>query len=232
MPTTRGLLIGSPGNPTGAAMTRDELIPIAEFAAEHDLLVYSDEIYDRLVYDGHEHTCFASLPGMRDRTVVLNGFSKAFAMTGLRIGYLCAPEDIAEAANRVHQYAAMCSATQSQIGALHALRSAEEDVRRMVAEYDRRRRYLVHALCEIGLDCPMPQGAFYVFPSTRALGLNGREFATRLLTEERVAVVPGSAFGPSGEYNVRATYATSLEQLRVAVERIGRLVRRIREERR
>jgi len=229
--TTRGLMLGSPSNPTGAAMTRDELMPIAEFAAEHDLLVYSDEIYDRLVYDGHRHTCFASLPGMRDRTVVLNGFSKAFAMTGLRVGYVCAPPDIADAANRVHQYTAMCAATQSQVGAIQALKSADDEVRRMVAEYDRRRRYLVHALCDIGMDCPMPQGAFYVFPSTRSLGLTGRGFATRLLKEERVAVVPGAAFGPSGDYNVRATYATSLEQLRVAVGRIAQFVERVRAQR-
>jgi len=226
-PNTRSLMLGYPSNPTGAVMTRAEMGEVAQFVLDHDLLVYSDEIYDRLIYDGHQHVCFATLPGMRERTILLNGFSKAFAMTGLRVGYTCAPADLTEAMCRIHQYAAMCCSTSSQIGAAEALAHGEGEVQRMVADYDQRRRLLVGALKDMGLDCFEPQGAFYTFPSIRSTGLTSREFASRLLEEERVAVVPGTAFGPCGEGHVRACYATSRENLRLAVDRIRRFIDRL-----
>ncbi|HSH81081.1 MAG TPA: aminotransferase class I/II-fold pyridoxal phosphate-dependent enzyme [Herpetosiphonaceae bacterium] len=226
-PRTKGILIGYPNNPTGAVMTRERLFEVAAVAERHDLLVFSDEIYDRLVY-GIEHTCFASLPGMRDRTILMGGFSKAYAMTGWRLGYLAARDEIAMAVRKIHQYAIMSAPTMSQYAALEALRSGEEDVQRMCAEYDRRRKFLVDGLNTIGLPTFEPQGAFYAFPQVDHLGLSSEAFAEGLLESQRVAVVPGDAFGQSGTGFVRACYAVSMEKLESAVERIERYVRSIR----
>ena len=222
-PRTKAILIGYPNNPTGAVMSRERLLEVAQVAERHDLLVISDEIYDRLVY-GVTHTCFASLPGMRDRTVLLGGFSKAYAMTGWRLGYLAANAEIALAVRKIHQYAIMSAPTMSQHAAIEALHSGEEDVEEMRAEYDRRRRFLVDGLNRIGLPTFEPQGAFYAFPQVDQLGLSSEAFAAGLLEAEHVAVVPGDAFGPSGAGFVRACYATSMEKLEIAVERIERFV--------
>jgi len=216
---TRAILISYPNNPTGAIMTREELAEIAAIAAEHDLLVISDEIYAHLTYDG-AHTCFASLPEMRERTVLLNGFSKAYAMTGWRVGYACGPEAIIEAMMRMHSYTALCASIVGQVGAIEALYNCEEEMKRMVAEYDQRRRVFVRGLNEIGLCCVEPQGAFYAFPSIEHTGLTSKEFAKALLFEEGVAAVPGDAFGESGRGYLRCTYATSLEQLKEALARM------------
>ncbi|RMF26907.1 MAG: aminotransferase class I/II-fold pyridoxal phosphate-dependent enzyme [Chloroflexi bacterium] len=224
-PRTKALLIGYPNNPTGAVMTRERLMEIAALAEKHDLLVISDEIYDRLVY-GVEHVCFSALPGMRERTIVLQGFSKAYAMTGFRIGYALAPAELLAAMRKVHQYTIMSAPTVGQMAALAAVLEAEEDVQRMVAEYDRRRRLIVDGLNSIGLDCFEPQGAFYAFPSIAVSGLDDNEFAERLLQEERVAVVPGSAFGEAGKGYVRCSYATAYEKIEEALERMHRFVRR------
>lgn len=223
-PRTKAILLGYPNNPTGAVMTRARLLEVAEVARRHDLLIISDEIYDRLVY-GVEHTCVASLPEMRERTVILGGFSKAYAMTGWRLGYLAAPAEIAGAVRKIHQYAIMSAPTMSQYAALEALRSGEEDVQRMVAEYDRRRRFIVDAFNSMGLPTFEPQGAFYAFPQVSHLGISSSAFAEELLEAERVAVIPGEAFGPSGDGFVRACYAVSMEKLETAVERIDRFVR-------
>lgn len=225
-PRTKGLLIGYPNNPTGAVLSRENMLEIAEVAEKHDLIVISDEIYDRLVY-GVEHTCFASLPGMRERTVLLGGFSKAYAMTGWRLGWLAAPKDITAAVRKVHQYAIMSAPTASQYAGLEALLNGEASVEHMVAEYDRRRRFLVDSLNAMGLKTFEPQGAFYVFPYIGHLGLTSEQFAERLLMEEQVALVPGDSFGPSGAGYVRACYASSMEKIQEAVKRIERLVRRI-----
>lgn len=223
-PRTRGLLIGYPNNPTGAVLSRARMQEIADVAARHDLLVYSDEIYDRLVY-GVEHTCFAALPGMRERTVLLGGFSKAYAMTGWRLGWLAAPADIAAAVRKVHQYAIMSAPTASQYAGLEALRSGEAAVQQMVAEYDRRRKVMVAGLNQLGLPTFEPRGAFYVFPQVNHLGLTSDEFATRLLNEQQVAMIPGDAFGPSGAGFVRACYATSMDKIETALERVEQFVR-------
>ncbi|MBI2321640.1 MAG: aminotransferase class I/II-fold pyridoxal phosphate-dependent enzyme [Chloroflexi bacterium] len=199
----KALLIGYPNNPTGAVMTRDQLAQVAAFAAEHDLLVISDEIYDRLVY-GVEHICFATLPGMSERTILLSGFSKAYAMTGWRIGYAAAPAALLDGLLKIHQYGALCAPIVAQRAALEALRSGEADVQAMVRDYDRRRRLIVAGFNRLGLTCFEPRGAFYVFPSVASSGLSAAEFAERLLLEEKVAVVPGDAFGPSGAGHVRA----------------------------
>jgi aminotransferase len=222
---TKLLILGYPANPTGAVMSRDDLLAVADFVERHDLYVLSDEIYDRLVY-GEQHTSFASLPGMRERTVLLGGFSKAYAMTGWRLGYVCAPAAVTEAMMKVHQYVMMSAPTAAQYAAIEALRSGEEDVRGMVTEYDRRRRAIVDGFNRIGLPCFEPLGAFYAFPSVAGTGLDDLAFAERLLFEERVAVVPGSAFGPRGANHVRACYATSMEQIEEALGRIERFVRR------
>lgn len=222
-PRTRAILIGYPNNPTGAVMPRSELEKVARLAAEHDLIVLSDEIYDRLVY-GVEHTCFAALPGARDRTVLLGGFSKAYAMTGWRIGYLAAPADLVAGMVKIHQYAALCAPISSQKAAIEALERGEADVQAMVEEYDGRRRLIVHGLNELGLHTFEPRGAFYAFPSIASTGLSAEEFAERLLMEEHVAVVPGTAFGPSGEGHVRCCYATSTAGIVEALERMGRFV--------
>jgi aminotransferase len=226
-PRTRALLIGYPNNPTGAVMPRERLLEIAELAERHDLLVFSDEIYDRLTY-GTTHTCFAALPGMRDRTVLLGGFSKAYAMTGWRLGWLAAPADITAATRKIHQYAIMSAPTVAQYAGLEALQAGEPAVQGMVAEYDRRRRVIVSGLNEIGLPTFEAQGAFYVFPRVSHLGLSSEEFAERLLHEQHVAVIPGDAFGPSGAGFVRACYATSMDKIETALDRIDHFVKSLR----
>ncbi|MEE8121045.1 MAG: aminotransferase class I/II-fold pyridoxal phosphate-dependent enzyme, partial [Anaerolineales bacterium] len=197
----------------------------AEVARKHDLLVISDEIYDRLVYDDHKHVCFASLPGMRQRTITLGGFSKAYAMTGWRIGYAAAPAEILSAMHKVHQYTIMCSPITSQLAALEALLHGEEFVQAMVTEYDRRRRLIVSGLNELGLPTFEPRGAFYAFPRIDATGMDDETFAEQLLQEERVAVIPGNAFSADSNY-VRCSYATSYEKIEEALERIQRFMQR------
>jgi aminotransferase len=226
-PRTKAILIGNPANPTGAEMERDDLLAIADVAERHNLFVVSDEVYDRLVY-GVEHTCFASLPNMRDRTLLLGGFSKAYAMTGWRLAYTCARPDVTEALMRVHQYITMSAPTAAQYGALEALRNGEEDVRGMVAEYDRRRKMVVRELNAMGLHCVEPRGAFYCFPSVAVTGLSDEVFSEMLLMEEKVAVVPGSAFGAGGAGHVRVCYAETYETLEEAVRRMRRFVERHR----
>jgi aminotransferase len=225
-PRTKAILISSPANPTGAVQLREDLAALVELAVRHDLYLISDEIYERLSYLS-PHTCLAGLPGARDRTVLLGGFSKAHAMTGWRVGYLCAPPAISELAGRIHQYTMLCAAHVSQMAALEALRAGESDVAEMVADYDRRRRLFVKGLCEIGLECPEPGGAFYAFPSIANTGLDSQEFAEQLLQSERVAVVPGNVFGPSGEGYIRCCYATALPLLEEALERMERFLRKI-----
>ena len=224
-PRTKAMLLGSPANPTGATQSREDLMQLVALANEHDFYLLSDEIYDRLTYVG-AHTCLGSLPGARERTILFNGFSKAYAMTGWRVGYICAPEPLTTLMTRVHQYTMLCAPHVSQVAALEALQYAETDVETMVGEYDRRRRLVVHGVNAIGLDCYEPRGAFYAFPSIRRTGLSSEEFAERLLMEERVAVVPGTAFGPSGAGHVRCSYATALPLLEQALERMGRFMRR------
>lgn len=223
-PKTKALLIGYPNNPTGAVMSRGRLQEIGDLAKKHDLLVISDEIYDRLVYD-HEHVCFASLDDIRDRTITLGGFSKNYAMTGWRVGYAAAPEPILSAMRKIHQYTIMSAPTTSQMAALEAIRNGEEHVLQMVAEYDRRRRLIVHGLNELGLRTFEPKGAFYAFPNIEASGMDDETFAERLLEEERVAVVPGNAFGADGNY-VRCSYATAYEKIEEALERMRRFMER------
>jgi len=228
-PRTKAVFLGYPNNPTGAVLDRRELAAIAAVAERHDLLVYSDEIYDRLVYGDHEHTAFSSLPGMRERTVLLGGFSKSYAMTGWRIGYVAAPAELMAGIAKVHQYGIMCAPTAAQFAAIEALRTGEPHVAAMRAEYDRRRRYMTDRFNEIGLECFEPMGAFYCFPRvTDATGLDESTFAEMLLTEERVGVVPGSAFGPSGAGHVRVCYAAAYEQIVEAMNRIERFVERHR----
>ncbi len=226
-PRTRGLLIGYPSNPTGAVMSRERMQEVADVAERHDLIVFSDEIYDRLVY-GVEHTCFASLPGMRERTVLLGGFSKAYAMTGWRLGWMAAPADITAACRKIHQYAIMSAPTMAQYAGLEALRSGEPAVQEMVAEYDRRRQVIVSGLNTIGLPTFEPKGAFYCFPQVGHLGLSSEEFCERLLVEQHVAIIPGDAFGPSGAGFARACYASSMDKIEAALDRIDRFVRSVR----
>ena len=225
-PRTKAILLGYPNNPTGAAVGCDELAAIVRLASEHDLLIYSDEIYARLVYDGWEHTCVAALPRARERTILLNGFSKSYAMTGWRLGYAAAPAVIVEAIMKVHQYGLLCAPTMAQYAAIEALDHGEPDVQAMLAEYARRRQMFVDGLNRAGLSCPRPQGAFYAFPSIRSTGLTSDQFAEQLLFQEKVACVPGSAFGPSGEGHVRMCYATAYEKLEEALVRIERFVDR------
>ena len=224
---TKALLFGYPANPTGATMDRPGLEAIAEVAAANDLAVISDELYARLTYEG-EHTCFSSIEGMRDRTILIGGFSKTYAMTGWRIGWLAAPAPLAEAAMKVHQYVMMSAPTAAQYAALAALQHGESFVQEMLAEYDRRRRLMVDGLHAVGLPAFRPRGAFYTFPDIRPTGMDSTTFSERLLAEERVAVVPGSAFGACGEGFVRACYASGYEQIERALERIGRFVQRNR----
>ncbi len=225
-PRTKAILIGYPNNPTGAVLSPERMAEVAAVAERHNLLVFSDEIYDRLVY-GVEHTCFAALPGMKQRTILLGGFSKAYAMTGWRLGWLAAPAEITAAVRKVHQYAIMSAPTMSQYAGLEALRFGEDNVQAMVAEYDRRRQVIVGGLNSIGLPTFEPQGAFYAFPYIGHLGLSSEQFCERLLVEEQVAVIPGDAFGPSGAGYVRACYAASMDKIEEALERIDRFVRRV-----
>ena len=231
-PRTKALFLGYPCNPTGAVLPDAVQDQLAAIAARHDLLVYSDEIYDRLAYGSYRHRAFSGLPGMRERTILMGGFSKAYAMTGWRVGWLCAPAGLLEGIVKVHQYGIMSAPTMAQDAALEALLHGEPDVQRMVGEYDRRRRLLVDGLNTLGLPTFEPRGAFYAFPEvTSATWLSSDDFAERLLREERVAVVPGNAFGPSGEGHVRMCYATSYEQLVEALARISRFVERARADR-
>jgi aminotransferase len=224
---SRALLLGYPANPTGATMGREDLLGIAEVAQRNDLVVISDELYDRMTYEG-QHTCFASLPGMRDRTVLLGGFSKAYAMTGWRLGWVAAPAPLAEAVMKVHQYVMMSAPTAAQYAGIAAIEQGESFVSEMVAEYNRRRRLIVDGFRAIGLPTFEPRGAFYAFPDISVTGLDSTTFSERLLTEERVAVVPGGAFGACGEGYVRACYASGYEAIERALERIGRFVQRQR----
>ncbi|HEY8167944.1 MAG TPA: aminotransferase class I/II-fold pyridoxal phosphate-dependent enzyme [Candidatus Limnocylindrales bacterium] len=223
-PRTKAIFLGYPCNPTGGVLPEGTVRAIAAIAARHDLIVVSDEIYDRLVYGGHRHRAFSSMPGARDRTVLLGGFSKAYAMTGWRVGWVAAPPDLLEGIVKVHQYQIMSAPTTAQDAALVALTGAEADVVRMVEEYDRRRRLLVDGLNRIGLPTFEPRGAFYAFPDISGTGLSSQSFSERLLFEQQVAVVPGDAFGPSGEGHVRACYATSSEELEQALVRIERFL--------
>ena len=222
-PRTKAVLLGSPANPTGAVQPLASLRALVALAERHDLYLISDEIYDRLTYTG-PHTCLGALPGARGRTVLLGGFSKAHAMTGWRVGWICAPRPVAELCVRVHQYTMLCAPHVSQLAAVEALSGGTGDVDEMVADYDRRRRVFVKGLRELGLDCPEPGGAFYAFPSIRSSGLDSETFAERLLHAEKVAVVPGNVFGPCGEGHVRCSYATALPLLEEALERIGRFL--------
>ena len=222
-PRTKALLIGYPNNPTGAVMTRADLAAIAQFAEKNDLIVISDEIYANLTYDG-EHTCFASLPGMRDRTILLNGFSKAYAMTGWRIGYALGNPDFIGAMTKIHQFTMLCAPITAQIAAVEALQQGRPSRDRMVAEYDKRRRLMVEGFRNMGLDYFEPKGAFYIFPSIQNTGLTSLEFAEKLLQAEKVALVPGDAFGACGEGYVRCSYAASSKNLTEALDRIARFV--------
>ena len=226
-PRTKAILSGYPANPTGAVLPREKMAEVAEVACKNDLLVISDEIYSRLVY-GIEHTCFATLPGMQERTILLGGFSKAYAMTGWRIGYAAGPKDIIAAMTKIHQYTIMCAPTMAQVAALEALRGGEASVLEMVADYNRRRKVIVKGLRDIGFSCFEPKGAFYAFPNITTTGMTSEIFAEKLLQEEKVAVVPGTAFGDCGEGYVRCCYATSLPELEEALVRIKRFVNRNR----
>lgn len=227
-PRTKLLVLPFPNNPTGSIMRRSELEEIARVVQEHDLYVISDEIYTELTYTGEAPASIVQIPGMQERTVLINGFSKAYAMTGWRLGYACGPAPILEQMIKVHQYAIMCAPTTSQYAAVTALRDCDEEVARMREAYNQRRRYLLKRLEEMEIPCFEPEGAFYIFPNITKFGLSSEEFCTRLLQEEKVAVVPGNAFGDSGEGFVRISYAYSLKQLKEAMERIGRFVERLR----
>lgn len=226
-PKSKILVLPFPNNPTGSIMTKEDLEPIAKICIEHDLFVISDEIYSQLTYE-REHFSIAQLPGMRDRTVLINGFSKAYAMTGWRLGYACGPENILSQMLKIHQFAIMCAPTTSQYAAVEALRNGDDDVKQMRESYNQRRRFLVYTLREMGLHCFEPFGAFYVFPSIKGCGMTSDEFAEALLKEEKVAVVPGTAFGESGEGFLRVSYAYSLEELKTATGRMARFLARLK----
>ena len=219
---TKAVVLNYPNNPTGATLSRNDLEEIADVVNEHDLLVISDEVYGKLTYEG-EHTCFSSLNGMLDRTILLNGFSKAYAMTGWRLGYAAGNKEIIEAMMKIHQYVMMCAPITAQMAAMEALRCNDE-VERMVSEYNRRRRLMVEGLREIGLSCFEPKGAFYTFPSIESTGLTSEEFAKKLLLDEKVVVIPGSVFGASGEGFVRCSYAVSQYEIKEALKRMGRFL--------
>lgn len=224
-PRTRAIMISFPNNPTGATMTETALQAIIDVACKHNLYVITDEIYDKLIYD-EEHVCVAALKGAYDRTVYLNGFSKAYAMTGWRIGYAAANPDLIEAMMKIHQYIMMCAPITAQMAAIEALKNGENDTRQMLTQYSRRRRLIVDSLNEMGLDCFEPHGAFYAFPSVRCTGMTSEEYAERLLFEEKVAVVPGNAFGDCGEGHIRCCYATSLENIQEAMKRMSAFTKR------
>ncbi len=226
---TKVLILPFPNNPTGAIMEKEDLEAIAEVILEKDIFVISDEIYSELTYKG-KHVTIASLPGMQERTILINGFSKAFAMTGWRLGYACGPANIIEQMTKIHQFAIMCAPTTSQYAAVAALRDGDEDVAQMCESYNQRRRYLMHAFKEMGLPCFEPFGAFYVFPCIKEFGMTSDEFATRFLQEYKVAVVPGTAFGDSGEGFLRISYAYSIENLKVAIGRLAEFVEKLRKE--
>lgn len=226
---TKLLVLPFPNNPTGAVMEKEDLEAIAEAVIEKNLYVLSDEIYAELTY-GRKHVSIASLPGMKERTILINGFSKAYAMTGWRLGYACGPKEIIGQMTKIHQYAIMCAPTNSQYAAVEALRNGDGDIEEMRAAYDGRRRYLMHRFKEMGLSCFEPYGAFYVFPCIKEFGMSSEEFATKLLEKERVAVVPGSAFGDCSEDYLRISYAYSLEDLKIALERLERFVTWLRAE--
>ena len=219
-PRTKVLLIGYPNNPTGAIMTRKDLKAIADFATRHDLIVISDEIYGALTYGGEKHIAFSSLPGMQERTLLLNGFSKAYAMTGWRIGYALGNKTIISAMTKIHQYTMLCAPITAQLAAVEALRHGEKYMKKMVAEYDRRRKLIYDGLTKMGLPCFEPKGAFYIFPDITSTGYDSNGFAEALLQAEHVALVPGSAFGASGEGHVRCSYATSIDKIAEALNRI------------
>lgn len=222
-PRTKAILIGYPNNPTGTVMDRTSLEKIAAFAEKHDLVVISDEIYCDLTYEG-THTCFASLPGMKERTLSMNGFSKSYAMTGLRIGYICGPKEIMQQIYKVHQYEILCASVTSQYGAIAALKYCDDDVKAMYNEYKARRDMVYEGLRKIGLSVFKPKGAFYIFPDISITGMDDEEFADRLLKEEKVGVVPGTCFGPQGKNHIRISYAASRENLAEALKRIGHFV--------
>lgn len=228
-PKTKILVLPFPNNPTGAVMERSDLEEIAKVVIKHDLYVLSDEIYAELCYL-EEHTSIASLPGMRERTIVINGFSKSHAMTGWRLGYACGPKTIMDQILKIHQFAIMCAPTNSQYAAVEAMKNGDEDVAMMREQYNQRRRFLMHEFERMGLQCFEPFGAFYIFPSIREFGMSSDEFATRLLREEKVAVVPGTAFGDCGEGFLRISYAYSLDSLRVALGRLEKFITRLRAE--
>ncbi|WP_285874625.1 aminotransferase [Halalkalibacter oceani] len=223
---TKAIMLCFPNNPTGSTMNAAEMKEIAEIVERYDLLVFSDEIYAELSYD-EDHVSFASLPNMRERTILISGFSKAFAMTGWRLGYVLAPPDLLAAMLKIHQYSLMCAPTMAQYGALEAMQSGMDDVEKMRQSYKQRRNFIVKSFAEIGLSCHTPGGAFYAFPSIASTGLSSEQFAEKLLLEERVAVVPGHVFGAGGEGHIRCSYATSMDNLEVAVERIGSLLKKL-----
>ena len=225
-PKTKVLIMPFPNNPTGAVMRKEDLEKIAKIVEEKDLFVISDEIYSELTYSG-EHVSIASMPGMRERTVLINGFSKAYAMTGWRLGYAAAPEVILSQMLKIHQFAIMCAPTTSQYAAVEALNNGDEDIVRMRTEYNERRRFLLKAFRDLGMDCFEPFGAFYMFPSIRRFGMSSDEFATRLLQEEKLALVPGTAFGDCGEGFLRVSYAYSLKDLKAALKRLSRFIDRL-----
>jgi len=226
-PRTRALFLNYPNNPTGAALRRSDVEALAAFAIRHDLLVYTDEVYAELTYEG-KRVSIAAMPGMKDRTIFLNGFSKAWSMTGFRLGYVCAPPALTDAMMKIHQYGMMCASSISQAAGLEALRAGDDDIAGMRDSYRLRRNYIVSSLNAMGLDCFTPPGAFYVFPSITSTGLSSEDFALRLLNEESVACVPGTAFGACGEGHIRCTYATGMESLKKAMERMGAFVTRLR----
>jgi aminotransferase len=220
-PRTKVLMLNFPTNPTGATMTAEQWEPIAEICVRHDLVVLTDEIYSELTFEGGTHSTIATCPGLQERTVFLHGLSKAFAMTGWRIGYACAPAALIEAMMKIHQYAILCAPIMGQDAAIEALERGDESVANMRREYERRRNFITRALADMGLECLKPRGSFYVFPKISSTGLTSREFSMRLLHEHKVAVVPGTAFGPSGEGHVRCSFATGLDQIKTAMERMA-----------
>ena len=229
-PKSKILVLPFPNNPTGGIMEREDLEAIRQIIIKNDLYVLSDEIYGELTYTGKPHVSIASLPGMKERTIVVNGFSKAYAMTGWRLGFACGPEEIISQMVKIHQYAIMCAPTTSQYAAVEALKNGDDDVRMMRESYNERRRFVLHMLNEMGIPCFEPMGAFYVFPCIKEFGLSSEDFANRLLAEEKVAIVPGTAFGDSGEGFLRISYAYSIDNLRKALTRLSRFVARLREE--
>lgn len=226
---TKLLVLPFPNNPTGAIMTEEDLRAVAEICVEKDIVVLSDEIYSELTY-GYNHVSIATLPGMRERTIVINGFSKGHAMTGWRLGYACGPAEIIKQMTKIHQFAIMCAPTMSQYAAIEAMKNGDEDVAMMRESYDKRRRFVVHELREMGLPCFEPYGAFYVFPCIREFGMTSEEFATRLLSEQKVAIVPGTAFGDCGEGFLRISYAYSVENLKRALDRLREFIEKLRAE--